>query len=158
MKKLYTPNCHNQKVVYHLHILTSHNSYILILIVSIGWVYYVHSLMDIPILISYIFHAPLHIKKFQLTTQLMNSNFLFLILFLARAPFLGFSCYLIKHKEQVPRVVSYNQVSARCFQLDWVPEFGHILELETINCIFNWNIRCAEEIGTRNRNVYLWLP
>ena len=52
--------------------------------------------MDIPIPISHIFHTPSCIKKLQLTTQLMCSNFLFLIPFLASVPFLGFSCYLIK--------------------------------------------------------------
>ena len=57
---------------------------------------------DIPIPISYIFHAPLHIKIFQLTTQLMTSNFLFMIRFLACLLFLGFSCYLIKHRARVP--------------------------------------------------------
>ena len=55
---------------------------------------------DIPIPISYIFHAPLCIKKFQLMTQLMNSNFLLLIPFLACVPFLGLFCYLIKRQRE----------------------------------------------------------
>ena len=98
--------------------------------------------MDIPIPISYIFHAHLCIKKFQLRTQLM-SLISFSFLLLSRASFLGFSCYLIKRGVRVPRTVSQNQASARCFQFDLVPDFGCILEFELINCIFNWNIRCV---------------
>ena len=44
--------------------------------------------------------------KIQLTTQLISSNFLFLIPFLACGPFLGFSCCLIKRGTQVSQAVS----------------------------------------------------
>ena len=81
-----------------------------------------------------------------------SCNFIFLILFLVCAPFLGFSCYLIKGGVQIlPRTVSKNWTSARCFQLVYVPDFGFILELETIKCIFNWNLSVGHKmvIGIR---------
>ena len=60
---------------------------------------------DIPIPFSYFFREPLAYLKIPINDPVDESNFSFLIPILTCAPFLGFSCYLIRRGARVPRAV-----------------------------------------------------
>ena len=62
--------------------------------------YFVISYSTSQFSISNIFHAPLRIKQIPINNPIDEFNFLFLLLFLARAPFVGFSSYLVNAERE----------------------------------------------------------
>ena len=69
-----------------------------------------YSTSQFPILLQFLLYLKIEnssrIKQIPINDPIDEFNFLFLIPFLARAPFLGFSSYLVKRKVRVPRAVS----------------------------------------------------
>ena len=55
--------------------------------------------------------------------------------------------YIFHEPSRIKKFLLTSQLMSSNFQLGWVPDFGCILELEPINCIFNFNNYKVRLIG-----------